>query len=71
MRTHEPPTRSAFRDYLIAENKTGSNKAASYVRAMDLLQSLLTEKPMGFEDCRDLWRVASAGRNHEVLKMLA
>jgi putative restriction endonuclease len=61
------PTRNAFREYLIAENKSGSNKAASYLRAMDLLQGLLGDHPLGFEDCRDLWQVESVERLQELL----
>ena len=67
MSTKEPPTRSAFRDYLIAENRAGSNKAVSYLRALDLLQELLRKESMGFADCQDLWRVWSVPRLHELL----
>lgn len=59
--------RTAFREYLLSENKTGSNKAASYLRAMDLLQNLLRDKPLGFEDCQNLWAVDSVERLHELL----
>ncbi|MEX2607934.1 MAG: HNH endonuclease [Kiritimatiellia bacterium] len=66
--THpEITTRTAFREYLLSENKSGSNKAASYLRAMDLLEGLLRDHPLGFGDCRDLWSVASVERLNELL----
>jgi hypothetical protein len=37
-------SRTAFRDYRIEENKTGCNCASSYIRAIDLLDSILSRK---------------------------
>ena len=52
--------RQAFETYLYQDNKEGSGKAASYLRALELLEAMLRVVPLGFEDCRDIWSVNSA-----------
>jgi len=54
--------KSAFTTYLQAKNIDGSGKAASYLRALELLGEMLKAKPSGFEDCREIWSVRSAER---------
>lgn len=51
-----------FADYLRATNVGGSGKAASYVRALELLEEMLEAAPLGFGDCREIWTVKSAER---------
>ena len=51
-----------FANYLRATNLDGSGKAASYLRALDLLEEMLLKAPQGFEDCRDIWAVDSVER---------
>ncbi len=55
-------TEAAFVDELRATNVGGSGKAASYLRALKLLEEMLNAVPAGFEDCRDIWSVNSAER---------
>jgi putative restriction endonuclease len=54
--------KSTFQAYLHAENREGSGKAASYIRALELLDKMLHLAPLGFEDCRDIWVIESADR---------
>lgn len=55
-------TKSDFSDYLRATNVGGSGKAASYVRALELLEMMLQAEPLEFEDCREIWSVDSIER---------
>ncbi|MGB0743168.1 MAG: HNH endonuclease [Opitutales bacterium] len=59
-------TKTAFETYLYSENREGSGKASSYLRALELLSEMLQLAPMGFEDCRDIWSVDSADRLAEL-----
>ena len=40
--------RQAFTDFILASNTDGSGKAASYVRALDMLGPILTEYDTDF-----------------------
>jgi len=51
-----------FVEYLWATNVGGSGKAASYLRALELLDEMLQAAPLGFEDCQDVWGVDSVER---------
>jgi putative restriction endonuclease len=55
-------TKSAFAEELRANNVGGSGKAASYLRALELLEETLNSVQTGFEDCRDIWAVSSPER---------
>ena len=55
-------TKSNFTKYLHSTNVSGSGKAASYLRALELLEGMLRAVPLGFEDCRDIWAVDSVER---------
>lgn len=55
-------TKSEFSDYLRETNVGGSGKAASYVRALELLELMLQAEPLEFEDCRGIWNVDSTER---------
>ena len=59
---HAMTTQADFADYLRATNVGGSGKAASYLRALELLEEMLKSVPSGFEDCREIWSVNSAER---------
>lgn len=48
--------------YMIEENLDGSNKASSYLRALELLQPILAQKGGGFEDCSNIYGVQSVER---------
>lgn len=54
--------RDSFSDYIFATNVAGSKKAASYIRALDLLGEMLSVAPLGFEDCLNIWAVSSIER---------
>jgi putative restriction endonuclease len=59
---HGMTSKSAFAEYLRSTNVGGSGKAASYLRAIELLEEMLNAEPAGFEDCRKIWSVRSAER---------
>jgi putative restriction endonuclease len=44
----------------------GSNKATSYVRALDVLNELLMVEPLGFDDCQNIWDVQSIERLYQL-----
>lgn len=58
--------KKAFSEYLYATNVAGSKKAASYIRALDLLEEMLQTTAMGFEDCQDIWTMGSVERLSEL-----
>lgn len=58
--------KDAYALHLSSNNLEGSGRAASYLRALELLVAMLREKPEGFEDCRDIWRVGSIERLEEL-----
>lgn len=58
--------KQAFSRYIHATNITGSNKAASYIQALNWLSKMLTTVPLGFKDCMDIWSVDSVDRLHEL-----
>ena len=51
-----------FSDYITENNREGSGKASSYIRAIDLLEEMISRKPVNFGDCSDLWNITSATR---------
>ena len=60
-----------FSTYLNAINLTGSGKASSYIRALDLLSQMLMVEPFGFEDCIDIWNMTSLKRVSELKTLVA
>jgi putative restriction endonuclease len=58
--------KSAFSAYLKATNITGSQKATSYIRALDILDLLIAQKPFAFDDCKNIWQVESIERLHQL-----
>lgn len=55
-----------FTEFIYATNVEGSKKAASYIRAIDLLNTILELEPFTFDDCKNLWAVNSIDRLHEL-----
>jgi hypothetical protein len=51
--------KSQYSKFLEATNKQGSNKAKSYLRALDLLSEILKSEPLRFKDCINIWEVDS------------
>lgn len=54
--------KNAFTDYIKATNLTGSQKANSYIKALDILGLLIKHEPYGFNDCQNVWKVESVER---------
>lgn len=61
-----PNNKQSFTDFILETNVTGSGKATSYIRAIDLLCDLIIRKPFGFDDCKNLWAVDSVERLQEL-----
>jgi putative restriction endonuclease len=57
--------------YVHETNVLGSGKASSYVRALDILNEMLRIKPLGFEDCIDIWNITSLQRISELKELVA
>lgn len=53
--------KNKFKSYIQATNIEGSGKAASYIRALDLLGEMLDVESLGFDDCKNIWHVNSIG----------
>jgi len=58
--------KNAFTDYIKATNLTGSQKANSYIKALDILSLLIKHEPYGFNDCKDIWKVESVERLYQL-----
>jgi putative restriction endonuclease len=55
-----------FTDYIKSTNVIGSQKATSYIRAIDILNQLIIHHPFSFVDCKNIWQVESIERIHEL-----
>lgn len=58
----EQNLKTVFAEELRVNNVGGSGKAASYLRALELLEEMLKSLKTGFEDCQDIWAVSSPER---------
>lgn len=58
--------KSGFTDYIKKTNVRSSQKATSYVRAIDILNQLLAHEPFGFDDCKNIWNVESIDRLYQL-----
>ena len=63
--------KSQYSEYLYKTNLSGSGKATSYIRALDLLSQMLMVEPFGFDDCIDIWAVTSLKRVAELKALVA
>jgi putative restriction endonuclease len=61
--------KAQFKIYLSSQSSTKTGKAASYVRALDLLSKMLGAVPKGFADCVDIWNVRSVSRLQELYEV--
>lgn len=52
----------SFENYLHEDNKEGSGKASSYLKALHWLRQMLEAAPYDFKDCIDIWSVDSVER---------
>lgn len=64
-------TRENFEDYILRNNKAGSGKAASYIRALDLLCEMLNEDSFGFDECSVIWNVSSIERLRSLFDLVS
>jgi len=55
-----------FSKHIHATNVEGSKKAASYIRAIDLLNEMIQAEPFNFGDCKNIWTVSSVERLQEL-----
>lgn len=58
--------KKAFTKFIHATNAKGSNKAPSYIQALDWLSKMIEIEPFGFVDCANIWEVNSVERLHEL-----
>ncbi len=58
--------KNPYKKHIHATNLTGSKKAASYVRAIDLLNEMIQAVPFSFADCKNIWSVSSIERLQEL-----
>jgi len=58
--------KTAFTQFIQANNVTGSGKASSYILALDWLSKILLVEPFGFADCKNIWEIDSVERLHEL-----
>jgi len=61
-----PNYKELFTNYICETNVSGSGKANSYVRALDLLCQMLEVTTFGFDDCKNVWLVDSLERLNEL-----
>lgn len=59
-----------YSKHIQSTTQAGSNKAASYVRALDLLCMMLKVEPFSFQDCIDIWSVNSVARIQELYEFV-
>ena len=62
--------KDSFTKFIKATNLTGSNKADSYIKAMDLLCKMLKAVPFSFKDCTNVWAISSSQRVHELYEFV-
>lgn len=55
-----------FIKFIYETNVDGSNKAPSYVQALDWLNKMIEVEPFSFKDCKNIWQVNSVDRLHEL-----
>lgn len=59
-----------YSKHIQSTTQVGSNKAVSYVRALDLLCMMLEIEPFSFQDCINIWSVDSVERIHELYEFV-
>lgn len=61
-----PNYKEEYIQYIYSTNVVGSNKAPSYVLALDWLSKMLQVEPYHFSDCINIWGVGSVERLQEL-----
>lgn len=67
----ESSVRIEYSNYLTKTNISGSGKATSYIRALDLLSEMLIIQTFSFDDCIDIWSVTSLKRIADLREIVA
>ena len=62
--------REAYCGFVHSINLTGSGRASSYLRALDLLEEMIKAVPMGFSDCEDIWSPPSTDRLNDLYQFV-
>lgn len=62
--------KNSYSNFLQSTNVSGSNKAASYIKAIDWLGKMLEVEPFSFQDCTSIWVIESAERIHELYEFV-
>lgn len=58
--------KALFSEYILSNNKQGSGKAVSYIRALDLLSQMIKAHPYQFRGCENVWTLTSLERIQEL-----
>jgi len=56
--------KDAFTLYIREQSSDGSNRASSYIRAIDLLDSILSRKAAAALGAESIWTISSAEQVH-------
>ncbi len=62
--------KESYIKYIRLTNLAGSNKAPSYIKALDWLCKMLEIEPYSFQDCINVWNVQSNKRIHELYEFV-
>ena len=58
--------KNSYTQYIQSKNIDGSNKAPSYIKALEWLCKMLEVEPFTFGDCKNIWAVNSVDRLQEL-----
>ncbi len=61
-----PNLKEPFTQFIHSTNVEGSNKASSYILALNWLNKMIEIKPFGFKDCMNVWEINSIERAHDL-----
>lgn len=62
--------RDIFSEHILISNVSGSGKASSYIRALDLLCEMIKVKPYSFKDCENIWTISSVDRLQDLYEFV-
>ena len=62
--------KEAFSHYIREASTDGSNRASSYIRAIDLLDDILTRKAADLLDAPSLWTLSSPTKVHQLYEFV-
>jgi len=62
--------KQSFTSHLNLNNLEGSNKAPSYLKAIEWLHEMLKIAPLGFDDCKNIWELTSVDRLSKLYNLI-